>query len=139
MNDCEGIEFLVVHTSLDGRQVIRKCRESFEAGEPFEFAVKWVPVDVWCETSLDAMKAVIEQWIKERIEEGQTWAMQVEKRGWRQYHAAEIIQRLASGINRKVDLGHPDKILRIDVLGPVTAISLLRPDKIFSILAPRLR
>jgi tRNA(Ser,Leu) C12 N-acetylase TAN1 len=129
----------VVHTRTNGREVIRKCRELFEAGESFEFVVKWVPVDLWCETSLDAMKTVIEQRIRERIEQGQTWAMKVEKRGWRQYHAREIIDHLASSIDRKVDLGHPDRIVRIDVLGPVTAVSLLGPDEIFSIRAPRLR
>jgi len=129
----------VLHTGLNGREVIRRCRESFAAGESFEFAVKWVPVDVWCETSLDAMKTVIEQRIKEGIEQGQTWAMEVEKRGWRLYHAREIIDRLASGIDRKVDLRHPDRIVRIDVLGPVTAVSLLEPDGIFSIQGPGLR
>ena len=129
----------VAHTSMDNRDVIRRCRESFEGGESFEFAMKWVPVDVWCETSLDAMKTVIEQRIKDRIEQGQTWGMKVEKRGWRQYHAREIIDHLASSIDRIVDLRHPDKLVRIDVLGPVTAVSLLKPDEVFSPRAPRRR
>ena len=85
----------LVHTSLDGREVIRKCRALLAGGARLEFAVKWVPVDVWCETSLDAMKAVIDQRIKHQIEAGQTWAMKVEKRGWREFHVKEIIDRLA--------------------------------------------
>lgn len=122
----------VVHTRLDGREVLRKCRALFEDGASFDFAVKWVPVDAWCETSLEAMQAVIEQRFRDQIGAGQTWAMKVEKRGWRQFHVTEIIGRLASAIDRKVDLRHPDRVVRIDVLGPVTAMSLLRPEEVFS-------
>jgi tRNA(Ser,Leu) C12 N-acetylase TAN1 len=51
----------LVHTSLDNREVIRKCKELFVAGPAFEFAIKWVPVDFWCDTALDSMKKVIEE------------------------------------------------------------------------------
>ncbi len=128
----------VVRTTADSRGVIKKCRELWEAGEAFRFAVKWVPVDLWCESSLDAMKAAIDAEIKERIEKDQTWAMRVEKRSWRQYHTREITEYLARSIDRKVDLREPDRIVRIDVLGPRTAISLLKPDEVFSIRVPRL-
>ena len=128
----------VVHTTADGRGVIAKCRQRWEAGETFRFAVKWVPVDLWCETSLDAMKAAIEAQITERIERDHTWAMQVEKRRWQRYHTQEIVEHLARSIDRKVDLRRPDRIVRIDVLGARTAISLLRPEEVFSIRAPRL-
>jgi tRNA acetyltransferase TAN1 len=105
---------------------------------PLEFAIKWVPVDAWCETSLEAMKAVIDQRIKDQIAAGQTWAMKVEKRGWREFHLKEIIERLAAGIDRKVDLRHPNRVVRIDVLGPVTALSVLKPDEVFSTRVPRI-
>ena len=128
----------VAHTSLDGRAVIEKCRSAFAGGQVFRFAVKWVPVDLWCESSLDAMKAAIDAHITPRIEAHHTWAMQVEKRRWRQYHTREIIERLASNVDRQVDLRNPDRIVRVDVVGPRTAISLLEPDEIFSIRLPRL-
>ena len=128
----------VVHTTADGRGVIAKCRELWAAGETFRFAVKWVPVDLWCETSLDAMRAAIEAEIMGRIEKDQTCALQVEKRRWQRYHTREIVEHLARSIDRKVDLRNPDRIVRIDVLGARTAISLLRPGEIFSIRAPRI-
>lgn len=123
----------VIHTTLNNREVIQKCRELFRAEPAFQFTVKWIPVDFWCEASLEAMKEVMEKEIRDRIRENETWAMKVEKHRWQQYHTIEIIKYLAESIDRKVDLRHPDKIVRIDVLGKRAAISLLKPDEVFSI------
>jgi len=126
----------VAHTTLNNRVVIQKCRELFQAEPEFQFTLKWVPVDFWVNTDLDAMKKVIEEEIRDRIQEKETWAMKVEKRRWQRYHTIEIIEHLARSIERKVDLRRPDKIVRIDVLGSRTAISLLKPEEIFSIAFP---
>jgi tRNA(Ser,Leu) C12 N-acetylase TAN1 len=61
--------------------------------------------------------------------------MRVARRGWDQYHTAEIVRHLADAIDRKVDLKTPDKLVWIDVLSDAIAMSLLRPDEIFSIYA----
>lgn len=124
----------VVHSCLDNREVIQRCRAVWES-EPlhsFEFAIKWVPVDYWCATELTAMKHVIDNKIKQRIEKNRTWGMQVHKRRW-QYHTIEIIEFLAADIDHKVNLSHPDWIVWVDVVGRQTAISLLKPQDIFSI------
>ena len=126
----------IVHTSLDNREVIGRCKELFVAAPAFEFAIKWVPVDFWCDTALDSMKKVIEESVRHQIGENETWGMKVEKRGWQQYHTAEIVEYLAASINRKVNLKNPDKLIRIDVLRERTAISLLKPGEIFSTTAP---
>jgi tRNA acetyltransferase TAN1 len=126
----------VAHTTLNNRVVIQKCRELYQAEPEFQFTLKWVPVDFWVDTDLDAIKKVIEEKIRDRIEEKETWAMKVEKRRWQRYHTIEIIEYLARSIESKVDLRRPDKIVRIDVLGSRTAISLLKPEEIFSIALP---
>ncbi|MDX1251105.1 MAG: hypothetical protein IDH49_02385 [Gammaproteobacteria bacterium] len=125
----------IAHTTLDNREVVRKCKELFKTEPVFEFAAKWVPVDFWCDTDLDAMKEVIEENVKDRIKEDETWGMKVEKRRWQKYHTADIIEYLAPSIERKVNLGNPDKLVRIDVVGRRTAISLLEPGEIFSATA----
>jgi tRNA(Ser,Leu) C12 N-acetylase TAN1 len=125
----------IVRSCLDSREVIKRCRSLWES-EPqhsFEFAIKWVPADYWCATELTAMKYVIDNKIKARIEKNQTWGMQVHKRRWQQYHTIEITEFLAADINRKVDLNHPDRIVWVDIIGRETAISLLKPQDIFSI------
>ncbi len=125
----------VAHTSLDNREVIRKCHELLAAREElFDFAVKWLPVDYWCETNLDAMKQVIEEQVCQRIKPTECWAMKVKRRRWQHYHTAEIITYLAASIERKVDLSHPDKLVWVDILGRHTAIAVLTPADIFSVI-----
>lgn len=128
-----GIAF--VRSGLDNREVIKRCRALWESDplNSFEFAIKWVPIDYWCATELTAMKDVIDNKIKPRIEKNRTWGMQVHKRCWQQYHTIEITEFLASDIDLKVDLTHPDWIIWVDVIGGETAISLLKPQDIFSI------
>jgi tRNA(Ser,Leu) C12 N-acetylase TAN1 len=126
----------ILRTSIDGRQVIRRCRELHEAEAAFELAIKWVPVDYWCDTNLDAMKKCIDERVTDRIDTDQTWGMKVEKRRWQEYHTIEIVEYLARDIDRKVDLKNPDLIVRIDVLGEKTAISVLKSDEIFSLGLP---
>ena len=60
--------------------------------------------------------------------------MKVKKRRWQRYHTAEVIAYLAPSIDRKVDLNNPDKIVWIDVIGRNTAIAVLNPQDIFSVI-----
>jgi hypothetical protein len=66
----------VAHTSLENRDVIRRCRELLHnKEEQSELAVKWLPVDYWCETSLAAMKQVLEAQVLPRIQTTESWGM----------------------------------------------------------------
>jgi tRNA(Ser,Leu) C12 N-acetylase TAN1 len=128
----------VVETALDARAVIRHCHDRLAAGLGFEFAVKWVPVDFWCATDLDAMRELIATRIRPRIGAAETWGMKVEKRGWPSYHTIDIVRHLAVAIDRTVNLDRPDWLVRVDVLGPRTAVSLLRQGEVFSLGATHL-
>ena len=123
----------IAHTVLDARAVVRECHALHRAGRPFEYALKWVPVDIWCDTGLDAMRAAIVTHMLPRIAAHHRWGMRVDKHGWPPYHTDEIVRHLASAIDRKVDLANPDWWLRVDILGDRTAIALLKPDEIFSL------
>lgn len=125
----EGIALL--HTALDGREVVRRCRELSHEEFAFEYATKWVPVDYWCETDLELMRKLLEQEVRDHIAENETWGMKVEKRRWQQYHTRDIVVHLAQAIDRKVDLSHPDKLVRVDIVGKQTAVSVLRPGELF--------
>lgn len=126
----------IVHTSLDGREVVRRCRELFQKEFAFEYAIKWVPVDYWCDTDLDTIRALLAEKVRDRIAPDETWGMKVEKRRWQQYHTRDIVLYLAQAIDRRVNLDHPDKLVRVDMVGEQTAVSVLRPGEIFSITAP---
>lgn len=127
----------IVHTSLDNREVIKQCHDLFKnESQPFQFAIKWAPVDYWCETSLAAIKEAIDLKIAPQIGEHETWGMKVKKRRWQQYHTSEIVEYLAADIKRKVNLDQPDKLVWVDVLSKRTALSLLKPGEIFSLRLP---
>jgi tRNA(Ser,Leu) C12 N-acetylase TAN1 len=130
----EGIA--LVHSALDGREVVRRCRELWFEGIAFEFAVKWVPVDYWCEADLEAIRSLLAEKVRAQIAQDETWGMKVEKRRWQRDRTRDIVLNLAKAIDRKVDLGHPDKLVRVDFVGERVAVSVLRPGDIFSIAAP---
>jgi len=126
----DGIAF--VRTALDGRQVVEGCRALLEQGFLFEDAIKWVPVDYWCEADLPAIRRILLENVRARIAPDETWGMQVAKRRWQRYHTEEIVKQLAGAIDRAVDLDHPDKLVHIDVVGDEVAISVLRSPEVFS-------
>lgn len=129
-----GIAF--VRTGVDAREVLTRCVALWQS-EPFtafHLALKWVPVDYWCETDLEAIREVIDSEIKSRIRAHETWAMRVHRRRWQKYSTEEIIAHLTEHVTGKVNLSHPDWIIWVDVVGRQTAVSLLRPGEIFSVV-----
>jgi tRNA(Ser,Leu) C12 N-acetylase TAN1 len=124
-----------VRTALDGRFVVRGCRELLEKGFAFEDAIKWVPVDYWCEADLHAMHRLLADTVRAQIAPTETWGLKIAKRRWQRYHTSDIITQLAGAIDRKVDLDHPDKLVRVDVVGNEVGISILRPGEVFSATA----
>ena len=124
----------VVRTCLNNRAVIKQCRALWQASgsRRFQFAIKWVPVDYWCATDLDAIKQLIDTRFKAQIKPTQTWGMVVKKRRYQQQHTMDIVRYLAQDIDRKVNLNAPDWIVWVDILGRQTAMALLKSDEIFS-------
>jgi tRNA(Ser,Leu) C12 N-acetylase TAN1 len=123
----------LAHTALDAREVVRGCRSLSDQGYEFRFAMKWVPVDHWCDTDLDTIRKLLEDKVRDQIADNETWGMKVAKRRWEKHHSRDIVVNLARAIDREVDLGHPDKLVRVDVLGARTAVSVLHPGEIFSV------
>jgi tRNA acetyltransferase TAN1 len=124
----------LVRTSLNNRAVIKQCRALWQeyGSRRFQFAIKWVPVDYWCETDLDAIKEVIDTKLKDRIKANQTWGMVVKRRRYQKHHTIDVVRYLAEDIDRKVDLNEPDWIVWVDIIGKATAIALLKRDETFS-------
>lgn len=130
-----------VKTRLAPRDVVRGLR-TLHGANPLlvQYTSKWLPVDAWGSSDVEAMKEAIHR-LRDRIEPTETWRMTLEKRQYTQHHQLELIRILAEPVAAKVDLAHPDKILRVDILGPHAAMSVLTPDDIFSVVPrpPRAR
>lgn len=125
----------LVHTCLNNREVIKQCKTLRQ--EPgaynFQFAIKWVPIDYWCKTDLNAMKQVIDSKLIDQIKPNQTWGMVVKKRRYQKHHSIEIVHHLAQDVDREVNLNEPDWIIWVDIIGKKTAIALLKKDEVFSV------
>jgi len=80
---------------------------------------------------MGSMKTAVKK-VKDKIKRGEQWRMTVEKRRYTLYHRIDIIKELAELIVEKVNLKNPDKILRIDIVGKYTGVSVLSPNEIFS-------
>ncbi len=119
-------------TTLDPRLVIEELR-ALLARHPrlLQHTCKWVPIDLWTFSDIDSMRNAVGQ-LKDRIADGETWRMSVEKR---QYgaHTRQVIERLAPLVTAKVDLSHPQRTLRVDIIGPFAALSVLGPADILSV------
>lgn len=120
-----------VLTSLDNHELATNLRK-IAAEDPHEFyyTQRWIPVDAWTSSDIPSMKDGVKKVAK--IGTDEHWMMVVEKRRYETHHTAEIIKELAEGIDGLVDLKKPDRVLRIDILGPYAGISLLKPEDIFS-------
>jgi tRNA acetyltransferase TAN1 len=128
----------LVHSSLNNRSIVQQCRTLWQQQDlqRFQFAVKWVPVDYWCKTDLEAMKRVIDTHLKDYVKPNQSWGMVVKKRRFQKHHTIDIVRHLARDVNRRVDLNKPDWIVWVDIIGGDTAITFLKPDEKFSVGLP---
>ncbi len=133
-----GIRGLVVaKTTLDPFNVVGKFRSILQE-RPYEFryALRIMPIERVLPTSIDEIKkAAIE--LSEKIGEKETFRITVEKR-FTNLHARDLVVAVAEGIERKVDLENPDKILLIEVLGGLTGISLIKPSDLLAVLKEKL-
>lgn len=133
-----GIRGLVVaKTTLDPFDVVGKFRSILQE-RPYEFryALRIMPIQRVLPTSVDEIKkAAIE--LSEKIGEKETFRITVEKR-FTNLHARDLVVAVAEGIERKVDLENPDKILLIEILGGLTGISLIKPSDLLAVLKEKL-
>lgn len=128
---------IVGKTTLDPCMVIEKFRAILKE-RPYEFryALRILPIERVVPTDLEEIKRVTAE-LAARIGEDETFRVTVEKR-FTSLHSKEIIEAVASDIERKADLENPDRILLIEVLGGLTGVSLLRPSDILAVLKEKM-
>jgi tRNA acetyltransferase TAN1 len=124
-------------TSLNPREVIEKFRATVQE-RPYEFryALRIIPVERTVPTDLDEVKRVASE-LAANLGENETFRITVEKR-FTSLHSRDLIEAVATGIDRKVDLENPDKILLIEVIGGITGISLIKPNEILAVIKEKM-
>ncbi|HIE36842.1 TPA: hypothetical protein EYP83_01635 [Candidatus Geothermarchaeota archaeon] len=123
---------LLAYTSLDPYRVPYLLRDMVKKN-PWQFrdVKRVIPIEFNVKTSLDEFSRVAKK-IVDRIDEGSTYRIDV-KRRYTTLSRDEIIESVASYIDRRVDLKNPDYIVVIEVLGPVTGVSLIGREGILSV------
>jgi tRNA(Ser,Leu) C12 N-acetylase TAN1 len=130
--DRKGI--MSVHTNLDPREVVRRLRLVHrEAPGVFRYTYRWVPVDEWSAPDMASLRQAVLH-LRDRIRPGERWRITVERRTEGGLPVPEIIAELAGLIDGRVDLGHPDKILLIQVFAQNAALAVVTPEETFSVL-----
>lgn len=122
-----------VRTILDSRWVVRQLQDTAtQSPQVFRYTFKWVPVDVWVPPDLESMKQAVRQ-LRGGIGATETWRMTVQRRGHGVWDPSAVIPALAELISAKVDLAHPDKVLRVELFDERVAISVLASKDVFSV------
>jgi|GEM_PF-581792 len=122
-----------VRTRLDPREVIRGLRALAKTRpDVFRYTYKWVPVDAWSAPDLDSLRDAVTR-MRERIAPGERWRFVVERRSASCPPIPELIGALAACVDAPVDLGHPDKIVRIELFAQRAALAVVTPDETFSV------
>jgi len=126
-----AIGLVVAETILDPVDVVHKLRTILKE-KPWEFryTLKVTPVQRVVQTDIEEIKEASADLARE-MAVGETFRVSVEKRHT-SVSGREIIEAVASGIDRKVNLERPDRIILVEVLGRLSGISILRPDDILS-------
>jgi tRNA acetyltransferase TAN1 len=123
---------ITVKTCINPVEVISKMRK-FLKDRPVSFLYikRAIPIQKIIKTDLEEIRKISRE-LAEKIGKDETFRVTVEKRHT-DLRTMEIIEAAASEIDRKVNLDNPDKIVLIEVLGPITGVSLLEPGDILSI------
>ncbi|NHI91995.1 MAG: RNA methyltransferase [Candidatus Lokiarchaeota archaeon] len=116
-------------TELDPIQAINQLIQIVE-NDPysFRFSLKIVPIQICVDSNLDDIKQAILD-LKYLINENDSFKLEIKKR-YSDFKTPELIQELADLIDNKVNLTSPDKIVRIEIIGKRTGVSILEPKQI---------
>jgi len=133
-----GIRGLVAaKTCLDPCEVIEKFRAILqEHPYKFRYALRIIPIGKVVPTDLEEIKRAASE-LAANIEENETFRVTVEKR-FTSLHSKDFIEAAVTGIERKVELENPDKILLIEVVGGLTGMSLIKPSDVLAVLKEKM-
>ncbi len=118
----------------DARKVVKRLRDLCRA-EPNLFTAThhYTPVDNWCKSEIAAMQKLVKE-VSKGIAESDKWKLGLNKRHWDKMEGTPLIIKLAAVIDTgNVDLGSPEKIVQVDIIGANAGISLLNADEILDV------
>ena len=127
---------IAARTRLDPLEAISKLREELRE-RPYHFKVllRVIPTQKVVETDLEEIVQTANV-MATVMGEDESFRITVEKRRTG-LGSREIIDAVAKGVNRRVDLENPDWVILIEVVGSRTGISVIRPDGLLNVQKER--
>lgn len=129
---------VTARTTLDPVEAVGRLRgELHERPEFFRVLLRVIPVEKVVQTSLDEIVEATGA-LAERISSDESYRITLEKRrtGLR---SREVIDAVAGGINRRVNLEEPNWVVLIEVVGRLTGVSVIRPEGLLNVQKERAR
>ncbi len=133
-----GVRGLIVaKTALNPCDVIEKFKAILhERPYEFRYALRIIPIEKVVPTDLEAIGQTADE-MAGQIADKESFRVTVEKR-FTTLHSSDIVEAVATRIQRHVNLDKPDKVLLVEVIGKFTGISLVKPDLILSVLKEKM-
>ena len=124
---------VLARSELDPIEAIKKLTQIAEE-DPFSyrFSLKIVPIQECVKSEIEEMKEALNK-LKSQIAKGESFKIEIKKR-YTDLTSDYLIKELADLIDNDVNLTKPDKIVRVEVVGERTGISILKPDQIFKLI-----
>jgi tRNA acetyltransferase TAN1 len=128
-----GVRGLITaRTALNPCEVIEKFKAILhERPYEFRYALRILPIEKVVATELELIVTAAAE-LSSGIGENETFRITVEKR-FTTLHAQEIVEAVATRIDRRVNLDNPDKVVLIEIVGKFTGVSVIKPDLILSV------
>ena len=118
-------------TNIDAKKVIQKIQQLLKKNPHFfQFILKIIPIDFVCETNIKVLANLIQEHSKAFIKEEDSFKIVLKRRKHEKIERNNVIERVASQLNNKVDLENPDKVIRLEVLGNFCGVSFLERNDI---------
>lgn len=131
-NRTEVSGLTVAKTSLEPISIVWNLR-SLLRSKPWEFryVLKIKPIEHVVESRILNIQSAVNSLV-DKIQPNETFRVTIEKRK-SNLSSSEIIDNVAQGIPRQVNLNAPDKIILIEILASFTGIAIISPNDIFSV------
>jgi tRNA(Ser,Leu) C12 N-acetylase TAN1 len=113
--------------------VVRLRQMCLEDPGRFLHTYRWIPVDLWTDSTIEAMRRAV-RGLAASIGEEERWKLHVSKRFYDAHTTQEIILLLADEVdNPRVDLESPDVILRVEIIGGRAGLTLHRRNEMLDV------
>jgi hypothetical protein len=125
---------LLVRVAGSGKEAVKKLRGfAFRFPEQFHYTHHWTPIEEWVSSEPEVMISAA-QAFGSRIQEGDRWRLDLEKRHYTGGPSLDLIKMLTDPIDKGIlDLNDPELILKVEIIGGFAGFSLVNEEEVLDI------